>query len=69
MIDKKLKADILESRKEHFKIEVKVRFPLSYEDEFQLFITHNGNQWQGLSLLPDEARQIIKALSDYLETE
>ncbi len=65
----KMKADLLKSRKKHFKVEVRVEIPLSYEDEFQLSITHNGNQWQQLSLLPDEAKQIIEALNEYLETE
>ncbi len=65
----KMKADLLKSRKKHFKIEVGVKLPLGYEDEFQLSVTHNGNQWQGLSLLPDEAKQIIEALNEYLETE
>ena len=61
---------LLKSRMGNFRVEVKTSdSPLFGEaDELLLSVTQNGHQWQGIRLLPNEARKVILALENYLTT-
>lgn len=53
------------SRKEKFAIKIeKERFP-DVPEERTVHVTHNGYQWQGMSLSPGEARKLITELEKF----
>ena len=66
MSDEPSRGEMRAYRASKFAIEVgKDRHGI--DGEIALSITHNGYQWQTVALFPDEARKVIKALSDYLD--
>ena len=69
--DKEVLNSLLEQmiayRKKHFAVEItEVRGGSDYKDEKLLSITHNGNQWTSISLIKQEARQVIEELQEWL---
>ena len=62
MSEHELDQKIIESRKKKFAVAIEdVRHPFA-EGEIRLMVTHNGYQWSSMSLLPDEAKQVIATL-------
>jgi hypothetical protein len=59
---------LLRYRKDHFGVEVRLSRNPEYEGEKVLSVTHNGNQWQSIGLLPDEILKVITALQETLNT-
>lgn len=60
--------ECIRRREKNFAVEIE---PYRYADitsEFTLRITHNGYQWSGINLSPDEARKIISLLTSHLST-
>lgn len=49
-------------RKKNFKVWTKQEPYFLYKDEYGLYITHNGYQSTGISILPEEIDPIIRAL-------
>ena len=61
--------EMLEYRANHFAVEVeKSRHSPKESEEFNLSVTHNGHLWQSIGLLPHEAREVVRALENYLST-
>ena len=62
--------EMLKRRMINFKVEIRASICVEFDeaDEFILSVTHNGRQWQGMGLLPNEARKVIMALENYLTT-
>jgi len=55
--------DLDEDRRKHFQVEVKPCYnQSSVAGEIRLSITTNGNQWQSISLTPEERLKVIRAL-------
>ena len=54
------------SRIENFKVGIRVRNYGLMENEFELSITHNGYQWNSITLSPEEGRRIIAVISHHL---
>ena len=55
-------------RSEVFDVKLKKdKYWSDHEDEVILSVTHNGWQWQGIALLPEEAARVIKVLSEHME--
>ncbi len=66
-LKQEMENDLLEYRKKHFAVRVeKERYQRRGID---LSITHNGSHWNTINLLPDEAKQVIETLNEYLETK
>jgi hypothetical protein len=64
-----LEARALEYRKENFDVSVEPhRSPIEH-GEILLRITHNGYQWETVSLLRSEVSKVIAALSPFAEKE
>lgn len=58
-------ADLLKYRQDNFAVEVSpVRHPAA-SGEISLSITHNGRQWQSVTLLPEEVAIVIDALKPH----
>lgn len=54
-------------RKERFAVSVSPEHCIfNDEGDFDLRITHNGNQWQAVKLNRSEALKVITALQNYL---
>ena len=62
MNDKELR----EYRKRKFKCELTPAHHFSFEGEMLLGVTHNGMQWQSISLLPDEIEKVFGVLAEHL---
>jgi hypothetical protein len=60
--DKDWQAQLLAYRKAHFDVDITSPRQPHEEGEIVLSVTHNGNQWQSISLLPDEVKKVISAL-------
>ena len=61
--------DLREDRKKGFAVMVgEVHGGSLYPEgeEFNLSVTHNGDQWTSISLTKSEAHKVIKALNDWL---
>jgi hypothetical protein len=65
-VSKAEREQLTKHRKDHFAAEVEAVLHPICEGEFALRTTTNGFQWMSISLLPDEARQVIKLLEEYL---
>lgn len=48
-------------RKKHFNIRIRKQDPL-FKNEFVLEVTHNGNQWHGITIAPHELKKIMTVL-------
>ena len=59
---------MLKYRKEHFGIEITPCSRPLDKNELSLNVTHNGYQWFGFSLLPEEAEQLLAKLRTYLDS-
>ncbi len=53
---------MIEHRRKHFAVEVVPARHPSDTGEVTLSVTHNGNQWTSISLLPNEVEAVLMAL-------
>ncbi len=64
-MNKELNNLMRESRLENHAVEVKkTEFPL-FENECDLRVTHNGYQWQSISLIKEEAIMCVEKLTEH----
>ena len=66
MVDIDIKG-LRKYREKNFEAEVKKSDSSIYSDEIILGVTHNGDFWNAIGLLPDEARAVIGLLEAYLK--
>ncbi len=60
-------ADVLANRRSKFAAKLEpARYP-ECPGDMVLSITHNGYQWQSVSLLPDEMKAVLKLLNEHLD--
>ncbi len=60
-------AEMQTYRNDRFDVAVSLTKHPTFDGEIDLSITHNGYQWQAMSLAPHEAQKVIKALQDWFK--
>jgi hypothetical protein len=68
-IPKGVKDEMLEYRKKNFEARVAPSRFRSTPKELVLMVTHNGHQWNSLSLMPHEAEAVVKVLSSAIKNK
>jgi hypothetical protein len=67
MSDEAMKKAMAQHRADRFKAQISETSDSHRTGEFALQITHNGSQWQNMSLNSTEAETVIQILQEHLE--